>query len=77
MAIRTAAGGGGATCPTCCRPVGNPYRHHDATGRITEGCIDASHTGQLVHISSSNHWHTRPEAEALRKNTLAFLNNLK
>ena len=35
-------------CPTCTRQAGAPYRCYDARGKVTEGCVDAHHTGQRV-----------------------------
>jgi len=73
MKIRLAAGGSATTCPTCTRPAENPYRRWDASGRIIEGCVDAIHTGKLVPISSSNGWHMRKKAIAIRRSELDAL----
>ncbi len=73
MEIRLAAGGSSEVCCTCGRPASDPYRAHGPDGKITEGCVDAIHTGRLVAISSSNAWHCRKESEEIRKGTLASL----
>lgn len=65
-----------AKCPTCTRPAAMPYRLNDFHGKITGGCVDAFHTEHLVGISSSNRWHNRPEAKALRRAELAHLNSV-
>jgi len=55
------------TCGTCTRPVGQPFRSHDAIGKIVHGCVDKSHTESLRGvISSSSSWHFRPEAKRIR-----------
>lgn len=54
-------------CFTCTRPVSSPYRRHDASGRIVEGCIDASHDGNI--FGESLRWHMRPIAKEIRKKT--------
>ena len=66
-AVRLANGWDGKICTTCCRPVYSPYRAHDASGKVVQGCVDAAHEGQLVQISESNRWHHRPEALAIRR----------
>lgn len=55
-----------ATCPTCCRSIGNPFRVYDRDGSVISGCIDDAHTGQLVTPSESAFWHNRPIAKKLR-----------
>ena len=67
LSIRAAAGNPCNTCPTCGRAPSAPYRRYDAQGRVTEGCIDATHTGRLVGTSESNRWHMRPVAEVMRR----------
>lgn len=72
--IRRAAGNPGTHCPTCARPCESPYRRKDARGHIIEGCVDACHKPH-IH-GESLRWHMRPEAVALRKETLAHLESL-
>lgn len=59
-------------CGTCCRRADAPYRLYDSQGKITQGCVANFHTGHLVAISQSNHWHTRPEAKRIRAATAKF-----
>ena len=54
-------------CLTCGRDVYSPYRTFDSRGRVTGGCVDASHTGKLTPISESSRWHNRLEAKKIRK----------
>jgi hypothetical protein len=61
-------------CNTCGRPVGLPYRRHDARGKIIEGCIDASHTGHIY--GESLRWHNRPEAKKWRAAMTARLREM-
>lgn len=70
LAIRAKAGNPNTTCCVCGRAPGNPFRVFDARGKVTSGCIDATHTGQLVSPSESNYWHLRPEAKQVRRNAL-------
>jgi hypothetical protein len=53
-------------CPTCLRPVNNPYRRI-VDGRIVEGCIDDTHTGRIPAASNTGAWHNRPVAKAHRR----------
>lgn len=55
------------TCPTCTRQSDSPYRSHDQSGKIVQGCIDEFHTGRLVSPSASSEWHNRKEAKNWRK----------
>lgn len=55
-----------ATCPTCCRAAGAPFRVLDAQGSVVHGCVDEFHTDHLASISASQRWHNRPEARKLR-----------
>jgi hypothetical protein len=77
-AIRSAArlslGMGDATCcPTCTRSAASPYRRQ-VDGKVSEGCIDAFHTPAFEGIATTSAaWHFRPEAVALRAQTLAHL----
>lgn len=59
-------------CPTCGHKVTDPYRVY-AGDKITAGCVDKSHTGQLVTPSQSSAWHNRPEAKKIRAASAAFL----
>lgn len=34
------------SCPTCTRPVDAPWRHRNAAGVLSEGCVDPCHDGQ-------------------------------
>ena len=62
------------TCTTCCRPVGAPFRRHDARGKVVEGCVDESHTGRLC--GTSREWHTSDAARAIRRKTAERLSAL-
>lgn len=73
MKIRLAAGGSADVCCTCGRGAGAPYRRHDASGHVIEGCVDAIHTGMLVTTTESNRWQNRPEADQIRRATLNSL----
>jgi hypothetical protein len=68
VATRVANGGrSGVVCPICCRPVGTPYRVYDDHGKVSVGCIDASHTASLAgQVSESARWHFRKVARAMR-----------
>jgi len=72
MAIRSAAGNPNTHCPLCGGTLAAPYRNV-VNGKIDSGCIDASHTGHLVPVSSSLEWHNRPVARNLRAGALATL----
>lgn len=61
-----------SVCPTCCRAAGAPFRRFDASGRVSEGCVDGFHTGALVPLSGSAAWHNRPAAKAIRARLAAF-----
>lgn len=61
-------------CYTCTRPVASPYRRSDASGKISEGCIDQCHSGHLY--GSSLEWHNRPAAKKLRAETKARIAEL-
>lgn len=52
-------------CPTCGRPVADPYRR-TVGARIAEGCVDASHSGKLIPGGYSEQWHTRDAAKKVR-----------
>lgn len=77
MQIRIAAGGSADTCPTCLCPRERPYRHtRYQTGEIDEGCIDASHTEDMIDRplgDPDSRWHGRPEAQQLRVDGLRRL----
>jgi hypothetical protein len=64
------------TCPTCLRNASSPHRRYDVSGRVTEGCIDAFHTGQLTPLTESARWHGRPAAAAHRKAVALHLRTL-
>lgn len=55
------------TCTTCNCPVTSPWRNFDARGHVVNGCVDSSHTGQLVTPSASADWHNRPDARKIRR----------
>lgn len=61
-----------STCPTCCRPASSPFRVHDASGKVTQGCVDHFHSGHLVTPSASAAWHARPEAKRIRAQSRAM-----
>ena len=65
---------GATRCNTCMRPLAAPFRRSDASGKITEGCVDAAHTGHLYGASLT--WHNRPAARALRKAAVDRLREL-
>ena len=69
LASRANAGNPNTHCPLCVRTPSNPSRRL-VDGAITEGCIDACHTGQLVSTSESNHWHLRDWAIDYRRDEL-------
>lgn len=69
--IRLKAGWPGKLCPTCGKGIDAPYRRVSDRGHVTEGCVDASHTGRLY--GESARWQNRPEAKAIRKSELAAL----
>lgn len=75
VAFRAKYGGDAESCPTCTRAPTRPFRRI-VDGKIVEGCVDACHTGQFTGLSSSNAWHTRPEARILRKETFDHLKTL-
>lgn len=74
--IRRSAGWDGSTCPTCTRSCSNPYRRHDAHGKVIEGCVDACHTGRLVSPSESNRWQNSKAAESIRRRELESLTGM-
>lgn len=59
-------------CPTCSHYANDPWRW-TLGGVITEGCIDAHHTGALVPHSQDAHWHNRMSARILRAGVLESL----
>ena len=59
-------------CPTCFNPPSRPYRSHDKSGKIVQGCVDHFHTGHLVTASESALWHNRPAAKKLRADQKKF-----
>lgn len=60
-------------CNTCTRPVNSPFRRYDK-GKVTEGCIDAAHTGHLY--GESLRWHMRPIAKKMRSDAAKRLREL-
>jgi hypothetical protein len=80
MQIRIAAGGSATHCPTCGCPRETPYRFRvDGGQRIAEGCIDASHTEDMLERPAGDldrAWHERPEVQEMRVNALARLNEI-
>lgn len=73
--LRLSHGGDPDRCPTCGKNPATPYRRI-VGGKITEGCIDASHTGRLPPTSSTATWHDRPVAARFRKTALQRLLDL-
>lgn len=69
LAIRAAAGNPCTTCPLCGQAPANPFRTYDAQGRITMGCIDATHDGHITDEVSLA-WHNRNVACELRRQAL-------
>lgn len=65
-----------ATCNLCGRPVAAPFRVYDERGKVTHGCIDAAHNGQLVTGTESARWHARPVAKQMRAKTAAHLRTI-
>lgn len=61
-------------CNTCARPVSSPFRRHDKAGKITEGCIDAAHSGHLY--GDSLRWHMRTIAKKMRADAAQRLGEL-
>lgn len=61
-------------CNTCGRPSSAPFRRFDKSGKLTEGCIDAAHTGHVY--GESLRWHNRPEAKKMRKDAVERLRGL-
>ena len=53
-----------ATCRTCTRTLGSPYRVYDERGKVIHGCVDPDHTGHLVTPSESAHWHYKAQVWA-------------
>ncbi len=37
------------TCPTCCRPAGDPHRRYQGP-RVTEGCVDDFHDAAMLEL---------------------------
>jgi len=76
--MRVAAGNKDTyNCPTCTRPHHNPYTVYGENGEILEGCVDAAHTEYLTGvISAKARWHFRPQARAIRAQTLKHLRSL-
>jgi hypothetical protein len=70
----TVAKNPGDSCRTCGHRADAPYRSYVA-GIIVAGCVDVFHSGHLVEPSSSNDWHNRPEAHAIRQSTADFYNS--
>lgn len=66
QALRVKHGGDAEKCPACCRAPEAPFRR-DVADVIVAGCVDATHEGQIVEISSSGNWHYRPEARSIRQ----------
>lgn len=77
LSIRLVAGNDCAICPVCCNKPGNPFRAFDKSGRVINGCVDATHTGHLVPISESQRWHMRPAAIDIRRMQLSCIGGLK
>ena len=75
MNIRVSAGANPNKCGICGRTPDSPARR-TVDGIIVEGCVAAPHTGHLPKGSDTAAWHNRPEAQAMRADTLAFLQNL-
>lgn len=44
------------TCPTCTKPLNNPYRRYNSEGQIVEGCIDKCHDRHLIPTTNSYNW---------------------
>lgn len=51
------------TCPTCSGAADSPYRNSPIG--ITEGCVDAFHTGHVYGADLA--WHERPEGKEIRR----------
>lgn len=62
-------------CRTCCRDLDTPYRRHNASGKIIEGCIAEDHN-KAVLVGESLAWHNRPEAKEYRAAAKARLKAL-
>lgn len=80
MHLRIAAGGSAEICPTCCCPRETPYRFRINVTQIVEGCVDASHTEDMLEREETNAdriWHEREEAAALREKDLVRLKKLE
>jgi len=77
LAIRAKAGNPNTVCPVCGQKPSAPFRAYSNEGKIINGCVDAIHTGHLVDISGSNHWHTRAAAVDIRRMELSAIGGLK
>ena len=79
MQMRIEAGGSATVCGTCCCDRHKPYRHQVA-GAIVEGCVDASHTEDMLALAPTDPdrvWHEREEAQALREGDLLRLKRIE
>jgi hypothetical protein len=75
--IRHRTGNPMTHCPTCGHGANNAYRRWSADMRtVLEGCVDAFHTGANQGGGTSNAWHVRESACALRRAELLHLESL-
>ena len=67
---------GPVTCPTCCRPLGEPYRQRirpaasaaESPDNFTmQGCVDQCHGPHLKEGSADFRWHFHCKAERIRE----------
>ena len=67
LGIRASAGNPNTVCCVCGKAPGMPYRRYDSKGAISEGCVDATHTGHLPPTTNTSNWHNRTDAVAIRR----------
>ena len=67
---------GPVTCPTCCRPLGEPYRQRlrgaasaaESPDNYTlQGCVDQCHSPHLKAGSADFRWHFHHKAVRIRE----------
>jgi len=79
--IRIANGGSATHCPTCGCARHQPYRFRvDGGQRIVEGCIDASHTEDMLDRPVGDldrAWHEREEVAQMRRDHLDRLRRME
>ena len=64
-------------CPTCVKPLNNPYRRYNRQGQIIEGCIDKCHDKHLIPTTNSYNWviECRKHNKQLKKHNTNKENN--